>query len=195
MYVCLAEAMPGSKLWEGIRTFDDAVFGFVSGCISEGLTRFMKAATFLGSEWCIAFLAVMVPALIFILKKKKYYRHGLLLSANIAPGALFNQVLKLVFRRPRPDVLRLVEQSGYSFPSGHAMNSMIFYGLAAYLLVRRGRHWSRYLVAGFVAVLVLLIGLSRIYLGVHYASDVLAGFLIGAGWLIIAARVSDRIPG
>lgn len=104
-------------------------------------------------------------------------------------------MLKLVFRRPRPDVLRLVEQSGYSFPSGHAMNSMIFYGLAAYLLVRRGRHWSRYLVAGFVAVLVLLIGLSRIYLGVHYASDVLAGFLIGAGWLIIAARVSDRIPG
>jgi len=193
MYVYLAEAAPGSKLRECIRAFDDVVYGFISSFISDGMTSFMKAVTFLGSEWFITFLAVTIPALIFILKKKKYYRHGLLILANIALGALFNQVLKLVFRRPRPDVLKLVEQSGYSFPSGHAMNSVIFYGLAAYLLVRHGRHPARYLFAGIIAVMVLLIGLSRIYLGVHYASDVLAGFIIGAGWLIIAARISDKL--
>ena len=191
--MCLSEAMPEPNLWEGVRTFDDAVYRFVSGFISDGMTRFMKAVTFLGSEWAVTFLAVMIPVLIFIFRKKKYYRHGLVLSGSIALGALFNQILKLIFRRPRPDVPRLVEQSGYSFPSGHAMSSVIFYGLAAYLLVRHGRFRGRYLFAGFVAVLVPLIGLSRIYLGVHYASDVLAGFILGAGWLVIAARVSDRI--
>jgi undecaprenyl-diphosphatase len=191
--LCLMETVPGSDLWSGISSFDDAVYKFVSGFISDGMTRLMKFITFLGSEWSISFLAVMVPALVFILRKKEYYRPGLLMAANIALGALLNQMLKLVFRRPRPEVLKLVEETGFSFPSGHSMSSLIFFGFAAYLLIRYGKHRGRYLLAGAIGVLVLLIGLSRIYLGVHYASDVLAGFIIGAGWLIIAVRISDRV--
>ncbi|HOA55409.1 MAG TPA: phosphatase PAP2 family protein [Clostridiales bacterium] len=192
MSMCLTEIMPASGLWNGIMSFDDAVYECVSGFISDGMTRFMKIVTFLGSEWAITFLALIIPALVFILRKKEYYRPGLLISANIAFGALFNQILKLIFRRPRPELFRLTEATGYSFPSGHAMNSVIFYGFIAYLLVRHGRHRSKYLFAGIIAAMVLLIGLSRIYLGVHYVSDVLAGFVLGAGWLIIAARISGR---
>jgi undecaprenyl-diphosphatase len=192
MSMCLVEMISESGLWDGFSIFDDAVYKFVSGFISDDLTRFMKFITFLGSEWFVTLLTVMVPALIFILRKKECYRLGLLIPANIALGALFNQILKLIFERPRPELLRLVEETGYSFPSGHSMNSVIFYGLIAYLIIRRSRHWSRYAVAAFLGVLVILIGLSRIYLGVHYASDVLAGFLIGLGWLALAARISDR---
>jgi undecaprenyl-diphosphatase len=192
MSMCLSVKMPESNLWESIRLFDDAIYEFVSGFISDDMTLFMKIVTFLGSEWAITFLAVMVPALIFIFKKKKYYRSGQLLSANIALGALFNQVLKMIFRRPRPELHRLAEAAGYSFPSGHSMNSLIFYGFAAYLLIRYGRHRSRYLFAGVIGILVLLIGVSRIYLGVHYASDVLAGFLVSTGWLILAVKITDK---
>mgnify|MGYP000975602673 CR=1 FL=1 len=72
------------------------------------------------------------------------------------------------------------------------MNSLIFYGFIAYLIIKRSRHWSRYAAAALTGALVMLIGLSRIYLGVHYASDVLAAFMIGLGWLALAAKISDR---
>lgn len=183
---------PEIDLWAGISSFDDAVYRFISGFISDNMTRLMKFFTFLGSGWTITFLAVLVPFLIFVLKKKEYYRSGLVISANIALGALFNQLLKLLLHRPRPDLMRMIEISGYSFPSGHAMNSMIFFGFFAYLLVKNGRHWSRYMFAGAIGLMILLIGLSRIYLGVHYASDVLAGFLVGFGWLVPAARISKK---
>jgi len=189
----LTEAVPGSGMWNGIKAFDDAVYGFISGFISDNMTRFAKIMTFMGSQWVIIILTVLIPSLIFILRKKKYYRPGLLIPANIAFGALFSQILKFIFRRPRPEVLRLIEETGYSFPSGHSMNSVIFYGFAAYLLVRYCRHRSKYLIAGIIGVLIVLIGLSRIYLGVHYASDVLGGLLIGTGWLILAIRVSEKI--
>ncbi len=204
MSVCLLEIIPELSLWDGITAFDDAVYKLVSGFISDSMTCFMKIVTFLGSEWAITFLAVIIPILIFILRKKKYYRLGLLISANIALGAFFNQVLKLIFNRPRPELYRIVEEVGYSFPSGHSMNSMIFYGFIAYQIIKKGkhwsrirpwsrvRHWSRYAAVVLIGLLVTLIGLSRIYLGVHYASDVLAGFLIGLGWLVAAAKISER---
>lgn len=190
MNICVMQAAPEMNLWGGIKAFDDTVYGFVSGFISDEMTGVMKLFTFIGSGWTITFLAVLIPFLIFVFKKKKHYRLGLLLSANIVLGALFNQLLKHLFQRPRPDLLRMIEISGYSFPSGHAMNSMIFYGFITYLLVKNGRHWSRYMFAGSMGLMILLIGISRIYLGVHYASDVLAGFLIGLCWLVLAARIT-----
>ncbi len=193
MKIYVMQAVLDMNLWEGIRAFDDTVYKFISGFISDDMTRIMKLFTFLGSEWTITFLAVLLPFLTFVLKKKGYYRSVLLISANIALGALFNQLLKHLFRRPRPDLLRLVEISGYSFPSGHSMNSMIFYGFIAYLLMKNGRHWSSYMFAGAIGLMILMIGISRIYLGVHYASDVLGGFLIGLGWLVLAASVTKNL--
>ncbi len=194
MTICINDIVLDMSFWQGIRAFDDASYKFISGLISDNMTAFMKFITFLGSGWTITFLAVIIPFLIFVSKKRSYYRLGLFISANIALGALFNQVLKRLFQRTRPDLLRLAEVGGYSFPSGHSMNSMIFYGFIAYLLMKNVRTWSRFLLAAAIGLLVLLIGISRIYLGVHYASDVLAGFLIGLGWNVLAARFAkDKV--
>lgn len=184
---------PQMNFWEGIRAFDDTVYKFISSFISDNMTVFMKFISFLGSGWTITFFAVIIPFIIFVFRKRSYYRLGLFISANIALGALLNQTLKYLFRRPRPGILRLAEVGGYSFPSGHSMNSMIFYGIIAYQLIKNVKTESRYLFAAIIGLLILLIGISRIYLGVHYASDVLAGFLIGLGWDALAVRMSDRL--
>jgi undecaprenyl-diphosphatase len=110
-----------------------------------------------------------------------------------------DQVLKRVFHRPRPawDLPILIAR-GWSFPSGHAMGSLVAYGMLVYLIVRTMGHARRRLaLAGCALVLVLLIGLSRMYLGVHYFSDVVAGYAAGTVWLtacITGLEVVRRRP-
>lgn len=94
--------------------------------------------------------------------------------------------MKNIVARPRPEGFRLVEESGYSFPSGHSMVSMAFYGFFVYLIFKKVKNpylkWSSMIVISFI---ITAIGLSRIYLGVHYASDVIAGFCISISYLIL----------
>jgi undecaprenyl-diphosphatase len=146
-------------------------------------TDFFRVLTFIGSPAvALAVAAVVCVAL---------YRRGRLVEAALLPvvvgGAeLLNLVLKLAFHRPRPE-FAFVHLDTYSFPSGHAMISTATYGALAYLAWGPLRTWGRRLsmVAGTVA-LVALIGFSRLYLGVHYLSDVLAGVAGGAFWLAIS---------
>lgn len=179
-------------MWEIFSIFDNAVYDLISGCITDSMTRFMRFITFWGSEWTITVLAVTLPVFVFIFRKKQFYRWSLATAANIAFGALFNEILKHLFLRARPDLLQLVKVSGYSFPSGHSMNSMIFYGFFAYMILINMKHRSYYAIAGALGLLVLMIGISRIYLGVHFASDVIAGFIAGLAWLILFIRLTDR---
>lgn len=179
-------------MWEAFSAFDNSVYELISGCMTDKMTQFMRFITFCGSEWMISFLAVIFPALVFIFRKKQFYRLSLAATANIALGALFNEILKHLFLRARPDLLQLVKVSGYSFPSGHSMNSIIFYGFFIYLIINKMKHRGKYLIAGALGLLVLMIGVSRIYLGVHYASDVLAGFITGLAWLMLFIRLTDR---
>ncbi|MED2972647.1 phosphatase PAP2 family protein [Fictibacillus sp. B-59209] len=96
-----------------------------------------------------------------------------------------NAFLKGIYERKRPSLHRLVDIGGYSFPSGHAMISIGFFGLLFYLLVRQAKHsWVRHLLTVGGCVYIVLVGLSRVYLGVHYPSDVLAGFLAGGSLLL-----------
>ncbi len=179
-------------LWEVFSVFDNTVYDLISGCITDSMTQFMRFITFCGSEWTITVLTVALPLFVFAFRKKHFYRWSLAAVANIALGALLNQILKYLFVRERPDLLQLIEISGYSFPSGHSMNSTIFYGFFIYIILRNMKHWGKYAIAGALGLLVFLIGISRIYLGVHYASDVLAGFLTGLGWLILFIRLTSR---
>jgi len=179
-------------LWDLFSSFDNGVYDIVSSHMTEGLTRIMRFFTFCGSEWTITALAVAFPAFVFAFRKKRLYRWSIAASANIALGALLNQALKYVFLRERPGVPHLVEVSGYSFPSGHSMNSLIFYGFFIYFILKNMKHRSKYAIAALLGLLVPMIGISRIYLGVHYASDVLAGFLVGIGWLVLFIKMSDR---
>ena len=95
-----------------------------------------------------------------------------------------NQLLKRIVERPRPEGFRIVEELGYSFPSGHSMVSMAFYGLFIYFIYEKVKNkyikWTSIIL---LTLLIVLIGISRIYLGVHYASDVLAGFLLSISYL------------
>jgi undecaprenyl-diphosphatase len=117
-------------------------------------------------------------------------RPGLFAALNLVGVVLVNQVFKFIVQRPRPEGFRLIAESGYSFPSGHSMVAMAFYGLLAWMAwhYERDPFVRRVSVAGF-GLIVALVGISRVYLGVHYASDVIAGFCLAAAWLAVYVTV------
>ena len=120
---------------------------------------------------------------------------ALLLMGSVASGLLLNDVLKFFFGRPRPDeALHVARVFTSSFPSGHAVLSMIAYGMMATLLVRtaRGREAKAFVIA-VAGTVIVLIGASRIYLGLHYPSDVLAGWCEGAAWGLMCLQAANRI--
>ena len=135
---------------------------------SEPLTVIMKVITNLSSAYVL--IAITLGTLLFIKNKKV----GLCIASNLVVTTLLNQLLKYIIQRPRPDGYRLIAESGYSFPSGHSMVSMAFYGLIIYLIWKMVKNKKiKYISCGILGFLIPLIGFSRIYLGVHYASDVI----------------------
>lgn len=164
-----------------IKSFDTAVYNFIIQIMSEPITITAKILTNLGGA--VVLISICLIALIAI-KNKKY---GIFMCINLASVTLINLIIKNIVGRERPDVLRLVHETGYSFPSGHSMASMAFYGFIIYLINKSNikNKKIKILLCTIISVIVVIIGLSRIYLGVHYASDVLAGFLISFTYLIL----------
>ncbi len=138
----------------------------------------------------LALPAVLMVMLLAVQAFAPGRRPGLCAAFNLVGVVLLNQAFKFVVQRPRPEGFRLIAESGYSFPSGHSMVAMAFYGLLAWMAWRYERDpiVRRVGVAGF-ALVVALVGISRIYLGVHYASDVIAGFCLSAAWLALYTTV------
>jgi membrane-associated phospholipid phosphatase len=168
-----------------IHHFDSVIITYIQGYISAPVTSVMLWITFLGSTKWVAIITLLMVILLFIM------RHRLLsiyLALTVAIGAgVFNQVLKYIFKRARPDIHRVIQEQGYSFPSGHSMGSMILYGSLAFILFKLYKHLWAKIVGAFLAVLLILcVGISRIYLGVHYPSDVVGGYSAGAVWVIIS---------
>ncbi|HEX8505920.1 MAG TPA: phosphatase PAP2 family protein [Hymenobacter sp.] len=142
------------------------------------LTGIVQAITFFGSLKFFLPASLIAP---YWMRRRGYGRHALTLLLAMGGGWALNELLKAWFHRPRP-TSALLFQMGLSFPSGHAMMSVAFYGCLAWLLGRKYGRW------GWGAVLMLwalLIGFTRVYLHVHYFTDVLAGFAGGAGWLLL----------
>ena len=155
---------------------------------SEPLTVFMKVITNLSSAYVL--IAIAFGTLLFFKNKKI----GLCISSNLAIATILNQLLKYIIQRPRPDGYRLIVESGYSFPSGHSMVSMAFYGLIIYLIWKMVKNKKiKYISCGILGLLIPLIGFSRIYLGVHYASDVIGGFAISIVYLLLFTNVTKSI--
>ena len=144
---------------------------------SDILTNIMKIITFLGSALSIILLTVL---LIIVVKGK---RNKILIIINVIVTTLLNQLLKNVFQRGRP-IDSIIEESGYSFPSGHSMVSMAFYGFLIYLVYKSNIKYKG-LIVGLLSVLIVLIGISRIYLGVHYPTDVIGGFTLSLSYLLL----------
>lgn len=180
-----------------LTTFDDEVYHFVSMVISNKLTFVMKIISNLSSS--IFVVIVLILAIFILIKTKKEKIYWQVMIFNLATVILINQALKYAFARQRPDILRLVDASGFSFPSGHAMVSVCFYGYIVYLILMLYKSKMKYLYSGVIAITILLIGISRIYLGVHYASDVAAGYFAGLSTLLISCTIAtflnDRKPG
>lgn len=129
------------------------------------------------------FLIVLTIILLISIKNKKI---GLSIFSNLAIITILNQLLKRILQRPRPTEYRIIEETGYSFPSGHSMISMAFYGYLIYLIYKYVENkYVKWILISLLIVLICLIGVSRIYLGVHYTSDVLGGFLISISYLVI----------
>mgnify|MGYP004647590971 FL=1 len=148
--------------------------------ISDFATPIAKFITNFGGAIFIILLTVL---LIAVIKNKKI---GLSIFSNLAIITILNQSLKRILQRPRPTEYRIIEETGYSFPSGHSMISMAFYGYLIYLIYRYVENkYLKWILISLLSVLICLIGISRIYLGVHYTSDVLGGFLISISYLVI----------
>ena len=148
--------------------------------ISDFATPIAKFITnFGGAIFIIALTALLVIAI----KNKKI---GLSIFTNLVIITVLNQSFKRILQRPRPTEYRIIQETGYSFPSGHSMISMAFYGYLIYLIYRYVKNkYIKWISISLLSILICLIGISRIYLGVHYTSDVLGGFLISISYLVI----------
>ena len=162
--------------------FDLAIATALHDLATPPLTTFFLVVTALGSIETIA-LVGLAGAVNFGVRRR-WLHLGTWLAA-VAGGAALNQLLKALFGRPRPYFEHpLVLETSYSFPSGHAMEALVLYGMLAYFAVLTFRTWRiRTAIVFGAALLVLLIGFSRMYLGVHYFSDVVAGYAAGGVWL------------
>lgn len=176
-------------LQKDITNFDNTVYYFVASFISEPLTDIALVITTLGSVYVI--LPICLITIIVFWKKIE----GISVTINLIISFLANQILKRIVARPRPTEYRIIEELGYSFPSGHSMVSMAFYGLLIYFIYRKVKNpYIKWISCTLLTILIFLIGLSRIYLGVHYASDVLAGFCISAAYLALFTQlISNKI--
>ena len=185
LFLALAEDVFNNEIMNG----DVIGYKFISTyLIRDSLTPIFKIITWFGSATCIILLALI---LFFTIKNKKV---GLLISTNLIIITILNQALKIIVQRPRPTEYRIINEAGYSFPSGHSMVSMAFYGFLIYLIYKNIK--NKYLKISLIVILSLLIvmiGISRIYLGVHYTSDVCAGFLVSLSYLIIYINFANKL--
>lgn len=180
LFADLAEEM----LEKELNAFDEAIINWFKSIENATLDQIMIFVTELGSVW---FLTVCTIAAIIGLWVTARDKWGILfLLIGIGGGGLLTTLLKHLYARGRPSINPEIDAIGYSFPSGHSMGSLIFYGFIAYLIVRSiSKRYFKWLVILVAGLLVLWIGSTRIYLGAHYPSDVLAGHLAGAIWLIL----------
>lgn len=175
------------------QAFDDAILRFMGENGAPWLDTLVLEVTALGAR-VVVYMVVLVASA-FLWQSRHHYSAAMLWVAVIGSG-LINTVLKLTFNRPRPDVFpwRTQHVGLASFPSGHAMTSMVVYGTLAFLIGRLApTRLLRRLTWALAALVVVLVGLSRLYLGVHYPSDVLAGFVIGGAWAIICALGMEAV--
>ncbi len=167
---------------------DEAAFRFAEAHTSPGTTSFMRFITFFATFEFLLGAGLSLASYYLFIRKRRWF--SLKVVALALGGTLLNQGLKFFFERPRPTT----EIANFSFPSGHAMIGLTFYGVLIYLAWNHFKNKTiRYVVCGFLLLLILLISYSRVYLHVHYATDVIAGLAGGFFWLLIGLRVLSKI--
>lgn len=167
-----------------IRLDEAAYVLIVEHLRADWLTPIMESISALASP------VILMVMLLLIVAFAPGRRPGACCALNLALVVVLNQVLKFIVQRPRPEGFRLAAETGFSFPSGHSMVAMAFFGLLIWMVWRYERDRAvRIGCSVALAVLIVAVGVSRIYLGVHYASDVVAGFCASLAWLAFYTRV------
>jgi undecaprenyl-diphosphatase len=191
-FVIFAEL--AEELWEEeLVLYDTVITNWISSFTSPGVTASMKFVSDAGGNWVVLGLLSCIVSY-FLYQQKKHYWDAMIVQFCLWGGYGITQALKLGFKRQRPTLQRLVEASGFSFPSGHSMVSFAFYGMLIYIAYANlPRSAMRTTIVWFIAVFICLVGISRIYLGVHYPSDVAAGFAAGGIWLIVCIFALETV--
>ena len=162
-------------LTNNIYWFDDWIYNFFFFLKSEGLTSVMKIITAFSNVKIMIGLSII--SLFSLIWKRK---ESLYMVGTLGCSTIINLILKNIFRRDRPLHYRFIEESGFSFPSGHAMGSTAFYG-SIIVMIKNSKidKKLKYIINSLLGLLIFLIGISRIYLGVHYPSDIVGGWIVG----------------
>ena len=171
---------------------DLAIFDRLNKYTSPGMNRFMVFITFLGKHQFLVPANLLLILLFLTLENRTWFSIRIAAIALSSLALMF--LLKYLFRRKRPLSPLLKAARGMSFPSGHAIMAVTFFGMLIYIVRHTVEHqiW-RIIAVCLLVLLILLIGFSRIYLRVHYTSDVLAGFIIGVLWLVISLEALHRL--
>lgn len=170
-----------------INAIDETIYNLIFKLFSTPTTFIMTFISHLGS----ATILILICIILYILLKDK--KMALIIMLNLAIVYLLNVIIKMIIARPRPDILRLVYETGYSFPSGHAMVATGFYGFLIYIANKKIKNKAlRRCITILLTLLIFLIGISRIYLGVHYATDIIGAFIIGIIYLVIFINILKK---
>lgn len=184
LFLAFAEDVFNKEIVRG----DVIGYQFISDYImSEKLTPVIKMITNFGGAMVLSITTLL---LLIIIKDKKI---GVGILINLCTATGLNLILKSLLQRSRPTEFRIINETGYSFPSGHSMISMAFYGFIIYLIYEKVKNkYIKWTSITLLSILIVMIGFSRIYLGVHYVSDVLAGFLFSIAYLIVYIGIINK---
>ncbi|NGP46349.1 phosphatase PAP2 family protein [Bacillaceae bacterium SIJ1] len=170
--------------------FDTLVNGWVDQWTTPAVLQWMTILTEFGSVLWLTIVTIAVAIWLYL--KNESVTAIVFFGLACASGGLLNSLLKQVFQRERPIILETVDGTGYSFPSGHAMGACIIYGLSAYVIQRQMKNTvSKVVLIVCTILLVTIVGLSRIFLDVHYPTDILAGFSAGLVWVLTALSIME----
>ena len=162
-----------------MQNIDNSVYALIKNIQNNTVTKILTIITNLGGIPTLFFIALFLSVIFFICKKRKW---GIAVLLNLLMSSTIYIVLKNIFQRPRPEAVeQLISETGHSFPSGHTTNNVAFYGFAIYLIYENIKNKKlRNILFLLLGIMPILIGFSRIYLRVHYFSDVLAGIIVGS---------------
>jgi membrane-associated phospholipid phosphatase len=180
LFLSIAEDIPEQG---ALVRFDDAAAGWLQRHGTEGGEAIFNAVSWLGAS----VLALVLLAVVVVMVRRRDWVAALAIASAGGGGALLNYALKMVFHRGRPEyAAEFITHATWSFPSGHAMESLAGYGFLAFVALQHVHSpVRRRAIVASVVMLVAIIGYSRVYLGVHYVSDVIGGYLAGAAWLLV----------
>lgn len=169
-------------------SLDNMIYKFIISFKGENLTNVFKIISLLASTKMIVIYNIILVIGILISKK----RNLLLITVSSITSGIINNLVKYIIKRDRPFGIALVRENFYSFPSGHAMISILFFGMIIYKLIEHNIKYKKVLIV-LISIYIILVGISRIYLGVHYASDVFGGYTLGIILLLILTLIYERV--